>query len=110
MLTYLPDDPRPGGKYGFSYQQLREDYLRFVMMNDDDFLGNIVDILHFAAYTCYIKELNTQWVLSDTGIVHELIHLLCEERNRARGDEQPEVSTTSLEKIRDLFNHQCCLA
>ena len=110
MLMYLPDDPHPSRKFTFSYQWLREDYRRYALMSDDEFLANIVDVLHFAVYVCYIKELQTAWVLSDTGIVHELIHLVCEERNRARGDAEPEVSTTPLDKIRDLFNEQCCLA
>ena|ERR1043165_289384 len=110
MLTYSPNDPLLGGKYGFSYQWLKEDYRRFALMSDEDFLANIVDIVHFAVYVCYVKELQTQWVLSDTGVVHELVHLLVEERNRARGDREPEVSTTSLSKIRDVFNEQCCLA
>lgn len=110
MLTHLPDDPEPSGKYVFSYQQLREDYRRFALMSDEEFLASIVDVLHFAVYVCYVKELQTQWVCSDTGVIHELVHLLCEERNKARGDQDFEVSTTPLNKIRDLFNEQCCLA
>lgn len=110
MIMYLPNDPLPGGKYGFSYQQLRDDYLRFVMMSDDEFLGNLLDILHFACFVCYIKENSTQSVLADTGVIHELIHLLMEERNHAAGKEHPEVTDTPLDRIRDLFNRDCCLA
>lgn len=80
------------------------------MMSDDEFLNNLLDILHFACFVCYIKENRTQWVLADTGIIHERIHLLVEERNRAKGMEEPEVTDTPLDKIRDLFNRDCCLA
>jgi hypothetical protein len=110
MLTYLPDDPHAGGKYAFCYQSLREDYRMYAMMSDEDFLAKIVDVLHFAVYVCYVKEMQSYRVLSDTGVIHELVHLLAEERNKARGDKEFEVSSTSLEKIRDLFNRDCCLA
>ena len=104
MLTYLPDDPEPSGKYGFSYSQLREDYRRFSLMSDDEFLADLLNILHFACYVAYVKELRAQWICADTGILHELIHLLLEQKLGT------EVTTTSLEKIRDLFNRVCCLA
>jgi hypothetical protein len=110
MLTYLPNDPLPSSKYGFSYQQLRDDYLRYRLMSDDDFLSHLVDILHFACYVAYVKELLTQWVLADTGIVHELVHLLIEERNQREGRKEWQVTTTSLKEIRDLFDRDCCLA
>lgn len=110
MLMYLPDDPQPSGKYGFSYQQLRDDYLRYVMMSDDEFLGNLLDILHFAVFVCYVKEMSGQWILADTGIIHELVHLLMEERNQRERRKEIEVTTTPLDKIRDIFNRDCCLA
>lgn len=102
MITYLPNDPLPGGKYGFAYQSLRDDYLRYVMMTDEEFLSSVLDILHFACFVCYIKEMPTQWVLSDTGIVHELVHLM---DPATRPDAEAE-----LDRIRDTFNHDCCLA
>lgn len=98
------------GKYGFSYQELRDDYRRFALMGDDDFLANLLDILHFAVYVSYIKEVQTRWVLADNGIIHELVHLLMEQRNRALSYDDPRVTDTPLEKIRDLFNRDCCLA
>lgn len=99
-LVYLPDDPLPSGKYVFSYADLREDYLRFTMMSDEDFIEHLPDVLHFACYVCYIKEIPSYRCLSDSGIVHELIHL-------ALGD---DVTRTPLDKIRDLFNQDCCIA
>lgn len=101
---YLPDDPESSGRYGFSYQQLREDYRRFTLMSDEEFLKNLLDILHFTVFVAYVKELQTQWTCSDTGVIHELIHLLMEQK---LGE---EVTTTPLNKIRDLFNRDCCFA
>lgn len=109
-LFYFPDDENLHGKYGFSYQELRDDYRRYALMSDEEFLARIVDVLHFACYVAYVKELQTQWVLSDTGVIHELIHLLCEERNKGMGIADYQVTTTPLEKIRDIFNRDCCLA
>lgn len=110
MITYLPDDPHPGGKYGFSYQAQRGDYLRYVMMSDEEFMANLLDILHFTIFVCYIKENQAQWILADTGIIHELVHLLMEQRNKREGRKEIEVTGTSLKTIRGLFNRDCCLA
>lgn len=100
MITYLPNDPLPSGKYSLSYQSLRDDYVRYSLMSDEEFLGNIVNVLHFACVTCWLKEMNSQHVLSDEGIIHELVHLLPDSTG----------TSTGLEKIRDLFNRDCCLA
>lgn len=104
MITYLPDDPHPGGKFIVSYSSLREDYLRYTLMSDEDFLANLLDILHFACIVCWVKEKQTQWLLGDTGLIHELVHLLIEQK------EQAEITTTPLSTIRDIFNRDCCLA
>lgn len=74
------------------------------MMSDEDFMANLLDILHFACIVCWMKEKQAQWLLSDTGLIHELVHLLIEQRDNQ------EVTTTPLSTIRDLFNRDCCLA
>lgn len=102
MLTYLPDAPLPSNKFGFSYSELRDDYLRYRLMSDEEFVDNALDILHFACYVCYIKESGSQHTLSDTGIIHQLVHLLSP-------DTRPD-ALNELEAIRDRFNHDCCLA
>jgi hypothetical protein len=109
-LFYSPEPAPLNGTYGFSYQDLRNDYLRYTMMSDDEFLTNLLDILHFTVFVSFVKELQVYNVCQDTGIIHELVHLLMEERNRARGVEHFEVTSTSLKSIRDLFNRDCCLA
>lgn len=99
-LTYLPGEPVDSRKFTLSYPDLREDYLRYTMMQDDEFLANVVDILHFACVVCYLKEVPSYIALSDIGVIHELVHLLPNSSG----------TTTSLGEIRDQFNLWCCLA
>lgn len=113
MITYLPNDPNPGGKYGLSYRELRDDYIRYRLLPDDEFIAQLPQILHFACFVCYVKEIGSDRALSDEGIVHELVHLMnfgvegiCPP---LRKDVTP-YTLRDLEKIRDLFNRDCCLA
>lgn len=71
MIEYLSS----GRKYLLSYQQLREDHYRFVRMTDEEFMRSIPDALHFACVVCWLKEVGNE-CLSDTGIVHQLVHLM----------------------------------
>ena len=71
-LEYIVD----GKKYLFSYQKLRENYHEFIQLTDDEFINRLPEILHFACFVCYIKELGPECCLSDEGILHQLIHLL----------------------------------
>jgi hypothetical protein len=107
MLIYLPNDPLPGGKYNFSYSSLREDYLRYTMMSDDQFVATVEHVLHFACIVCYVKEISGDRCLSDEGIVHELVHVLLE-RDKPTADGSSALGR--LEVIRSLFNRDCCLA
>jgi len=103
MITYLVD----GAQYTLSYSSLREDWLKFTMMSDDDFMENLVPILHFACIVCYLKEVPGYIALSDQGVVHELVHLL----HYGSGFDAPDATfDLRLERIRDTFNRWCCLA
>lgn len=99
-IAYVPGDPVDPRKFTFHYPDLREDYLRYTMMRDEEFLKSVVDILHFACVVCYLKGVPTYRALSDTGIIHELVHLLPGSSG----------TTSSLGEIRDQFNLWCCLA
>ena len=87
-LEYLSD----GRKYLLSYQDLKEHYTIFCNLTDQEFVDNLPDIIHLACIICYVKEIPTYVCLSDTGIIHELVHLLKENG-----------TTTSLKEIRELF-------
>ena len=71
-MEYLVDDK----KYSFSYEEIREEYERFCDMDDDQFMEELPAALHLACFICYLKEIPTYLCLSDTGIIHELVHLL----------------------------------
>ena len=73
-LTYLPDEH----KFVFSYSEVQADYERYRTMPDEEFgsLEKLPHILHFAVFVCFLKELPTGACLCDTGIVHQLLHLL----------------------------------
>ena len=101
MINYIPDTPAPEGSYVISYSSLREDYRRYAQMDDSEFRRNLLQVLHFACITLWFKEAKAQDVLGDTGIIHELVHLL--EGFYQDNNEQ-------FQKIRSLFNETCCLA
>jgi len=95
MFEYLED----GRKFGFNYQELKQQYIIFCEMSDREFIDNLVDITHLAVFICFIKNIPSYVCLSDLGIVHELVHLMKEDG-----------TTTSLSDIRELFKQQCELA
>ncbi|WP_431129724.1 hypothetical protein [Flagellimonas flava] len=94
-MEYLVD----GKKFGLSYKNLKNRYQEFIEMDDDTFLANIIDAAHFAIMVCYLKEIPTYLCLSDTGIVHELVHLMT-----------PGQSPTELKDIRETFKEQLKLS
>lgn len=85
--------------YNFSYRECREKYEEIIRMSDEEFMDNLVSILHFSCFILWFKEFSIE-VLSDEGLIHQLIHLLDIEENTL-----PE-----LHEIRKLFNHCCKLA
>lgn len=103
MLFYEVD----GSRYALSYSSLREDYLNYRLMTDEDFMANLVKILHFAVFVCFVKEAPSYVVLSDKGVIHELVHLL---EFRDQLDDPQESFEVRLDRIRDTFNRWCCLA
>lgn len=80
--------------YHFSYQEMVATYNKFSGMSDAEFMDELPNILHFACFACYVKEYPSEMVLVDTGILHELIHLLPGSSG----------TTTSLSDIRALFD------
>ena len=87
-MEYLSE----GSTFSLSYQELKEHYLLFCNMSDNEFLDRIPDALHLACVICFLKEIPTYVCLTDKGIIHELVHLL-------EGNE----TTTPIGEIRDLF-------
>lgn len=106
LISYDPD-PSSANRdrhYVLSYSSLREDYLRYTMMSNEEFSAELLNILHFACIVCWLKEKQAQWLLSDVGLIHEIVHLLLAQSNS-------EFTTdTKLSKVREMFNENCCLA
>lgn len=97
-MDYLVD----GKQYSLSYSELKDHYITFKDMSDEEFLDNIPDILHFACIVCFLKEVPTYICLSDKGIIHELTHLLCEGTR--------EETLNEIQEVRETFNLWCALA
>jgi hypothetical protein len=72
-MIYLSE----GKEFIFHYQELKDKYNEFCEMDNDEFCKSSKDALHLAIIICYLKELPTSAVLGDTGIIHELTHLVC---------------------------------
>jgi hypothetical protein len=87
-------------KYVLHYQELKEDYLRFCQMPDKEWKKQSVlwDVLHFCCVVGYLKEMNDEMLVSDLGIIHEIVHL-------AKG-----ISGRPLQEIRDQFKEVMKLA
>lgn len=98
VITYSPNDSNADGKYVISYQSLREDYRRYKAMPDDEFRQCLVQVLHFTCIVCWFKESQAQRVLSDIGIIHELVHLL---------DGFYQDNDAQFQSVRELFNSEC---
>lgn len=60
----------------FSYLELKNLYKKYCEYTDDEFVQNMVEILHFSCFVCYLKELKTEQCLSDGGIIHSMVHSL----------------------------------
>lgn len=88
-MEYVVD----GTHYIMSYRKLREEYHRHLEMTDKEFLKNLPSAAHLACIICFLKETPSYLVLSDKGIIHELIHLI-------HHGEQPLIN---LKDIRKLF-------
>ena len=48
-----------GKKFSYSYQEIKDAYNEVVAYSDEEFIDNLPNILHFATFLCYIKEIPT---------------------------------------------------
>ena len=89
LMEYVLDDK----KFSFSYKQLKEQYLKFKEMSEEEFFSDIPRLLHFACFVGWIKELGNDCLISDVGIIHELVHFL----------EKDVETVLTKEELRDKF-------
>jgi hypothetical protein len=78
----------------FDINSLRSSFKEYKSFSDEEFIENIEDILHYAVFVCWIKEIPGDECLADDGIVHELVH--CLKKNTR--------NHTNLKLIRKKFN------
>lgn len=102
MEQYRVDDRT----YSFSYQELKRQFDQYVQFSDEEFMADLANILHFAVFVCWFKQLHARDLLSDIGLIHELVHLMTLE---GYGDGLDADEGTSLASIRTLFNDTCRL-
>jgi hypothetical protein len=97
-LEYLVE----GTKYILHYSDLKEDYLRYKGMTDKQFLKSLVPALHFVCIVSYLKEAPAYVLLSDEGLIHQMVHLL--DKNTK------STVLPKLKEIREQFDLRCALA
>ncbi len=101
-MEYLVNDK----KYLFSYSELKEDYVKYISMSDAKFFSDIPKVLHFVCIVAYIKETPTYILMSDEGLVHQLVHLMDEHTK-----DEPTVNNKEVKRrIRKDFKLWCELA
>lgn len=71
-MEYLVDNK----KYSLSYTDLKEKYNLFSKLSLSEFLDRLPEVLHLTCIISYLKEVPSYNTLSDTGLIHELVHLL----------------------------------
>lgn len=70
-MEYIVDDT----KFSLSYSELKERYLNALELEDLEFLERLPELSHLACVICWLKDCGRE-VLSDRGLIHELIHLM----------------------------------
>lgn len=98
-LDYLVPHHGDDRRFHLSYTELRDSYLHFVALSDDDFITSLPRALHLACVISWLKELPPDATLGDYGIVHRLVHLMTDAEDK---DELPD--------IREQYNRMLELA
>lgn len=62
--------------YQYDPEHLKFLYNKFINCSDKEFVDSLPDVLHFACYVSWVKEVDVDLLLSDSGLIHELVHLL----------------------------------
>ena len=97
-MIYLVD----GRQYHFSYNELQDDYYKYIKQSDDEFMqpANLIKALHFACIVLYFKDAGIEATVGDKGIIHQLVHLL----------DIPDEPLVDLQEVRKLFKDVLRLA
>jgi hypothetical protein len=71
-MEYIID----GKRFKLSYSELKEEYYKYASMCNEDFIANASKVLHLVCIIAYLKEIPNYLLLADTGLIHELSHII----------------------------------
>lgn len=71
-MIYLSDNKQ----YHLSYSELKDAYFTYKNMSNAEFFKDIPKLLHLICIICYMKEVPSDILLIDDGLIHQLVHLL----------------------------------
>lgn len=95
MIEYKIQDIYGQDKiFYLSYQELKEKYLYFNSLNEEEFFKEIPKILHLVCIISYLKEIPSYCLVADECLIHELVHCL---------DETHEKDTFMFNKLKKLL-------
>ncbi|CAN5205884.1 hypothetical protein BH09PAT1_BH09PAT1_6350 [soil metagenome] len=93
-------------RYEFSYPELKDDYENYISMTNTKFFSEIPKVLHFICIVSYVKQIPSYVLLSDEGLIHQLVHLIDEQTK-----DEPLVNNNRVKRsIRKDFKVLCKLA
>jgi hypothetical protein len=90
-MEYILDN----SKFKLSYKELKELYVKYSSMCEEDFSKNIANVLHLVCIIGYLKEIDSSLLLCDSCLIHELSHILTETE-----------TVLSISEIQTLFINQ----
>ena len=95
MIEYKIQDIYGQDKiFYLSYQELKEKYLYFNSLNEEEFFKEIPKILHLVCIISYLKEIPSYCLVADECLIHELIHCI---------DGTTEQNKETFKKLKKLF-------
>lgn len=97
----LPEYLVGNQRYVIDYPDLKRLYKLYSNYSNAEFLADLPNIIHFACFVAWFKQMAAYNVLGDDGIIHELVHLLV----HIYDDDE-----TYLHEIRAKFNKQMIIA
>lgn len=71
-IEYRVDNVR----YTLSYSQLKSEHEKLCSLSDEEFRRKLPEAIHLACIISYLKELPSDVILSDRGVIHLLAHQL----------------------------------
>lgn len=88
-----------GRSFSISYKELKANQEELALTTDEDFAKRLTEVLHISCVIAWFKELPVDITLSDTGLIHELAHLL----HLGSDDLRVLASSETFRNVREMF-------